>query len=148
MVAIGALLAILVERDMAFEDDLGVRRYLQWHGLAIDELDFAAAQQPGELVFRQRVRDGCNSGEDRPRIGPDHRRRRQRLATLGAPALMMLGATAMLEPAHQGGIAAGHLHAVDAEIEGVFAAGAPSPGHPQRPRDSPGRRPPPAPLVS
>ncbi len=37
---------------MALEHDLGLGRHLQRHGLAIDQLDLAAAQQAGELVFR------------------------------------------------------------------------------------------------
>ena len=79
VVAIGAFVAIFVERDMAFEHDLGLGRHLQRHGLAIDELDLAAAQQAGELVFRQGVGNRRHRGEDRAGIGADHRRRRQRL---------------------------------------------------------------------
>src|SRR3979490_932294 len=70
--------------------------------------------------------------------GPVPAPRGQRLAPLGAPALMMLGAAAVLQPAHQGGVAAGHLHAVDAEIEGVFAALARSLGHHQGPSNQGG----------
>ena len=76
MVAIGALLAIFVERDMALENDLGLRRHLQRHRLAIDQLDLAATEQPGELVFRERVGNRCHGGENRPWVGSDHGCRR------------------------------------------------------------------------
>ena len=120
---------------MPFEDDFGFGRHLQWHGLTVDQLDLAAAQQPGELVFRKGIGDRCHGGEDRARIGADHGRGRQRLGPLGAPALMVLRAAAMLEPAHQGRVAAGHLHPVDAEVETVLAPPAGASRHHQRPGD-------------
>src|SRR6266481_6535391 len=52
---------------------------------------------------------------------------------------MMLGAAAVLEPAHQGGVAAGHLHAVHAEVKPVLAARTGSLGNHQWPGDQRGR---------
>ena len=38
----------VVPRDGALEDDLRVRGHLEVHGLAADELDRLAAEEPGE----------------------------------------------------------------------------------------------------
>ena len=47
----------------------------------------------------------------------------------------MLRPAAMREPAHQGGVAAGHLHPVDAEVEAILAALARPLGYDQWPGD-------------
>src|SRR3546814_4016940 len=49
----------------------------------------------------------------------------------------MLGAAAVLQPAHDGAVAPGHLHAVDAEVEviGPVALRPRAAGHHQRPGD-------------
>ncbi len=51
----------------------------------------------------------------------------KRLALGLAPALVVLRPAAMPQPAHQGRVAAGHLHAVDAEVEAVLARRASGP---------------------
>ena len=81
---------------MAFEHDLGFGRDFERHGLAIDQLDLLASEEPGELVFRQRIRHRRDGGQDGAGIGADHRRHRQRLALARTlPALVMLRPTAM-----------------------------------------------------
>ncbi len=57
---------------MALEHDLGLGRHLQRHGLAVDQLDLRAAQQAGELVFRERVGHRRHGREDGAGIGADH----------------------------------------------------------------------------
>ncbi len=120
---------------MAFEHDLGLGRHLERHGLAIDEVDPPAAQQTGELVLRQGVRHRRHRGDDRAGVGADHRGGGQRLALRLRPAPVMLRAAAMPEPAHQRRVAAGHLHAVDAEVERILPRRARPLGHDQRPGD-------------
>ena len=80
VVAVRPLVAVVVERDLALEHDLGLRRHLQRHRLAVHQLDLAAAQQAGELVLRQRVGHRRDGGEDGAGIGADHGGGRQRLA--------------------------------------------------------------------
>ena len=121
---------------MALDHDLGLGRHLERHGLAVDEIDALAAQQPGELVLGERVGHGRHRRQDRAGIRADHRRGGQRLALAALlPALVVLGAAAMLEPAHQRRVPAGHLRAVDAEIEAVLALGRRPLGDDQRPGD-------------
>ena len=121
---------------MAFEHDLGLGRHLERHGLAVDQLDPLAAQQAGELVFRQRVGHRRHRGDDRAGIGADHGRGRQRLALLPAlqrrwccapPRCLSQRISVVSRP--------GHLHAVDAEVEAVLARRARALGDDQRPGD-------------
>ena len=137
MVAIGAFVAVFVQHDMAFQDDLRLGRHLQRHGLAVDQLNLLAAQQAGELIFRQRVRDRCDRRQDGPRIRADDGGGGQGFRPFLLPAGVVLCPAAMFQPAHQGRVAAGHLHAVDAQIErvGLVASGIGPLCHHQRPGD-------------
>ena len=68
---------------MALDHDLGLGGDFQRDGLAIDELDLAAAQQARELVFRQRVGHRRHGGEDGAGIGAHDSGGGQGLAFLG-----------------------------------------------------------------
>ena len=72
VIAIRAFVAIIGERDFAFEHDLGFRRHFERLAHAIGQLHARAAQQSRELIFRQRVRHRRHRGEDRSRIGAEH----------------------------------------------------------------------------
>ncbi len=95
---------------------------MQRHGLGRDQLDLGAAQEAGELVFRERVGHRRHGGQDRAGIGADHRAGGQGLALArGLPAAVVLGAAAVGQPAHDGRFGPSHLHAVDAEVVVVLA---------------------------
>jgi hypothetical protein len=106
---------------VAFQDDLGLGRHLQRHGLAVHQLDLLAAQQAGELVLRQRVGHRRHGGQDGAGVGADHHGGGEGLGLARRlPARVVLRAAAVLQPAHQRGVLARHLHAVDAEVEVVL----------------------------
>ena len=135
MIAEGAFVLVVVEADVAFDDDLGFGRNLERHRLGLHELDLLAAQEARKLIFGQRIRHRRHRGENGAGIGTDHRRGRQRLALLLRPAPMLLGTAAVREPAHQRLVAPHHLHPVDAEVVAVDARPARPLGHDQRPGD-------------
>ena len=135
MIAEGAFVLVVVEADMALDDDLGLGRDLERHRLGRHELDLAAAQEARELIFRERIRHRRHRRQDGAGIGADHGCGRQRLALLGRPAPMLLRPAPVREPAHQRPVAPRHLHPVDAEIVVVDARLARPPGHHQRPGD-------------
>ena len=115
--------------------DLGRGRDLDRHGDAVDQLDPLAAQQAGELVLGHGVGNGRDRGQGDAGVGAEHGRAGQGVLAALAPAAVVLGAAAMLEPAHQRAVAAQHLHAVDAEVELVLARVGRALGHHQRPGD-------------
>ena len=80
MVAVGPFVLVVLQADLAFEHDLGLGRDLERDGLAVDQLDLAAAQQAGEVILRKRVGHRRDRRDDGARVGADHRRGRQRLA--------------------------------------------------------------------
>jgi hypothetical protein len=128
----------LVGVERGLDHDLGFGWHLERHRLAGDQLDLLASEEAGELILRQRVGHRRHRRQDRAGIGADHDSRRQRLALAGLlPALVMLRAAAMLQPAHQGRVPARHLQAIDAEVETVLlvAFGVGPLCHHQRPRD-------------
>ena len=107
---------------MPFEHDLSFGRHLERHGLALHEIEPLAAQQTGELVFRQRIRHRRHGGEDGAGIGADHHRGRQRLAlALRASAGDAARRRDVGSQRIKVRVAARHLHAVDAEVEAVLA---------------------------
>ena len=112
---------------MALDHDLRVGRHFQGDGLAVGQLDLGAAQQPGELIFGQAFRHRRHGGDDRPRIGADHHGGGDRVSGSGCVGFRP---AAMSQPAHQRGVPARHLHAIDADIGTVRPL-----GHDQRPGD-------------
>ncbi len=120
---------------MAFQHDLGFGGHLQRNGLAVHQVDLAAAQQAGELILRERVGHWCDRGEQGSRVGANHGGSGKRFALLVLPAVILSGAAAVFEPAHQGRVFAGHLHAVDAEVGDVAFVAARTFGHHQWPGD-------------
>ena len=103
--------------DEAFEHDLGGRRHLQVVRQALDDLGARAAQQPGELVFGQRVGHRRHRAEDRRRIGAQRDRDRKRRARDAQRVVAEVErAAAMGEPAHDHLVARDHLLPVDAEV--------------------------------
>ncbi len=140
MVAVRPLVGVFVEQDVALQHDLGLRRHHQRHGFRRNQLGLGAAQETGELVFRQGVRHGGDGGQDQAGIGAQDRAGRQGLRLAGGlPAAMMLGAAAMGQPAHDRPVLANDLHPIDAEVEIVLAAVGRPLGHHQGPGDQ-GRR--------
>ena len=135
MVPIGAFLAIVVQRHMALQHDLGLGRHLERLGAAIDEVEPPAGQKAGEAVFRERLGQRRDGGENGGGVGADHGGGGQRLALFRRPARMVAGAAAMLQPAHQRRVPPGDLHPVDAEVETVLGRPPRPPRHHQRPRD-------------
>ena len=63
MVAVGALVAELVEADVALEHDLGRGRDLERDRDAVDQLDPLAAQEAGELVLGHGVGHRGDGGQ-------------------------------------------------------------------------------------
>ena len=120
---------------MAFDDNFRLRRYGKGNGLALDQLDLAAAQQAGELIFRERIGHRSHGGEDDAGVGADDDRHRQGLALFRSPAAMLRGSAAMAQPAHQRGVAPRHLHPVNAEIVIILACRSRAAGYHQRPGD-------------
>ena len=120
---------------MTLEHDLGRGRDLDRDGDAVDQLDPLAAQQAGELVLGHGVGHGRDGGQRDAGIGTQHGGAGQGVLAALAPAAVVLGAAAMLEPAHQRAVAPQHLHAVDAEIELVLARVGRALGDDQRPGD-------------
>ena len=113
VVAERAFDADVVTRDRPLEDDLGVRRDFQVHGLAADELHRLAAQEAGEhelvdVVWERRARGVRRHGIEPDRDGyrdPPVLGREE----IGPPVLVHL-------PVHVGGACIDHLHPVHAEV--------------------------------
>ena len=108
-------------RDMALEHDLGARGHLQHHAsianARVDHLGAAAAQQPGELVFGQRVGYRSHGAEDGRRVGAERHRNREWLAGARQREIAEVErAAAVCEPAHDHAVLRDHLLAVDAEV--------------------------------
>jgi hypothetical protein len=71
VVAEGAFGAELAERDVAFEDVLGVGGDFEVDGLALDQLDGLAAEEAGDEVLLDLGRRGDDGGEGGRGIGAD-----------------------------------------------------------------------------
>ncbi len=95
VIAVGALVTVIAERDFAFDDDLGFGRNLQGLREAIGQLDAGAAQESRELIFGKGLGHRRHRGDHRARIGADHGCSRKRFGMILRPAAMMLRAAAM-----------------------------------------------------
>ena len=103
--------------DEAFQHDLGRGRHLQVGAETLHQFRLAAAQQPGELVFRKRIGHRRDRRQDRRRVGADHHRYGERLAGARRAMLAKIQRTAaMRQPAHDDFVARNDLLAVDAEV--------------------------------
>ena len=113
VVAERALCAHVVARNVPFEDDLGVRRYLEVDRLAAHELDRLAPQEPGEHELVDVVRERCARRVRRHRVEPDRDRHRDPPVLGGEqirpPVLVHL-------PVHEGRPTVDHLHPVHADV--------------------------------
>ena len=113
VVAERALDPDIVLRDMAFEDDLGVRGHLEVDRLAAHELDRLPAQEAREHELVEVVRERSARRVGRHGIEPDRDRDRDAPVVggeqVGAPVLVHL-------PVHEGRALVDDLHAIHADV--------------------------------
>ena len=118
--------------EVALERDLGRRGDEQLGAHALDDLGAPTAQQTREGVLRQCVRNRGHRGEDRRGVGAEADGDREPLAgMLGTERLVIGGAAAVREPAHDDLVAADDLLAIDAQVLPVVE-------RPARRREPPG----------
>ena len=126
VITVRAFVAVIAERDLAFDHDLGRRWHFEGLADAVDKLDFLAPEQAGELILRQRIGDWRHGGQNGAGIRAEHGGGGQRRRIFVFPTLVMLRPAPMLQPAHQRGVFAGHLHPIDTQVRRIalVAAGA------------------------
>ncbi len=106
----------VVPRDGPLEDDLRVRRHLEVHGLAADELDRLAAEEPREHQLVDVMREGRRCGVRRDRVEPQGNGN-------GDPAVLrreqVCAAVLVHLPVHERRAPVDDLHAVHADVADV-----------------------------
>ena len=120
VVAERALGGEVVLVDIALEDDLGVRRYLEIDGDTLDQLDRLAAEEAGNHQFVDVLRERRARRVRGHRVEPECDRNLH-------PALreQIVGATVLVDlPVHGGRAGAEHLHAIhpDVALAGAWIA--------------------------
>ena len=122
VIAKRALRRGLAGRQVALEDDLGVRRHLQVAADGAGQLGAAAAQQTRELVLRQRIGHRRDRAQRGRRIGTQRHTHRVGLTRIELTVVAVVERTATVrQPAHDELVAADDLLAVDAEVLPLLA---------------------------
>ena len=115
--------------DEAFHHDLTAGGSIQPRHRAVPDARAGAAQQPGELVLRQRVGHRRHGRQHRRRIGAYRHQQRERFARVrGLEVGEIERAAAVRQPAHDHAVARQQLLAVDGDVLARLAG---APGHHQ-----------------
>ena len=117
MIAERAFGAHFVERDVAFENDFGVRGNFEGVGFALHHFHRLAAQKSREHHFVEIGRNRQHAGERRRWIGADRDGDGNFSVGIGgAGAAKMFGAVFLRLPVHAGGAFVVDLHAIHADV--------------------------------